>query len=316
MDIFDSIILSKDFLSIQKEVQGSKFAKAVLLISKDCSYLFAFAQALACLLLNDGKIEKNENYTRVMLSSHPDVKIYPQKEKLLVADSEEIVLESYALPIASDKKIFIIKNFDNSMESAQNKLLKILEEPPKNVYLILTCSNLNLVLPTIRSRCNKYELAKMDISVIDKYLAGKENSDMIKSLCDGYFGRAQELEKLKNLPIIFESALSVITDMKSSKQVLLFSKKLLDYKEHFSLFIEIWSLALEDLLSIKNNKMVKMDFVKNRLENVESEYSVKAICELQSLLNTAMKEQFYNTNIALIIENLLLNILEVKYICK
>lgn len=316
MNMYDSIIDSKDFSLIQKEVQSGMFAKAVLLISKDSSYCFAFAKMLSTILLNNGNFIKNENYKRVMLDSHPDVKVYPQKDKLLVADSEDIVLESYALPVQSDKKIFIIKNFDNSMESAQNKLLKILEEPPKNVYMILTCSNVSLLLPTIRSRCNKYELFKVDSSIIEKFLEGKENKQIISCLCDGYLGKAQELEKLKNLLSLFESAFSVITDMKSSKQVLLFSKQLIDNKDYFSLIIEILSLTIEDILRLKTNKQIKLSFVKDRLKAVENEYSIKAICEIQSLLNKSVKEQFYNTNITLIIENLLLNILEVKYICK
>lgn len=316
MDIYDCVTSSKDFLNLQREVQQDMLAKAALLISKDTTYSYAFAQALSCLLLNNGESIKNENYERVMLGSHPDVKTYPQKDKLLVADSEEIVLESYALPVQADKKIFIIKNFDSSMESAQNKLLKILEEPPKNVYMILTCANINQVLPTIRSRCNKYELAKVDSRVIDDFLVGSENKDIIKSLCDGYLGKAQELEKLKNLSNLFESAVSIITELKTSKQVLIYSKKLIDNKEYFPLFIEILSLALEDILNLKNRKTLRMPFMKDKLTMVEGEYSLKAICEIQNLLNKAVKEQFYNTNVTLIIENLILNILEVKYICK
>ncbi len=316
MDIIDCIISSNDLSLIKDEIKKGMLSNAVLLISKDDSYSFLFAKVLAGLILNNGSEEKNENFERIMLDSHPDVKIYPQKEKLLVADSEEIVLESYVLPVQADKKIFIIKNFDNSMESAQNKLLKVLEEPPKNAYLILTCSNINLVLPTIRSRCNKYELAKIPQESLVKYLYGQKNSEIIKGLCDGYIGKAEQLGKITSLPFLFESAFSVLTDMKSSKQVLTFSKNLVDNKEYFSLFIEILSLGLEDLLSIKNGKGVKFPFVRDRLEAVAEEYSLKAICEIQSLLNNAVKEQFYNTNITLIIENLLLNILEVKYICK
>ena len=316
MEILDIIANTDDYNLLKREVKAGTLAKATMLISKDSLYANSVAKLLAVLLLNGGEDEKNENYQRVMLASHPDVKTYPQKDRLLVADSEEIVLESYALPVQADKKIFIIKDFDSSTESAQNKLLKILEEPPKNVYMILTCSNVNQVLPTIRSRCNKYELAKLDEDTLRSYLLGSANSELISVLSYGYLGRAEELLKMKNLQELFTSAISVITDLTSSKEVLLYSKKLLDYKEHFELIIEIISLAIEDMLAIKAGRECRLKGFAEKLKNVEGNYSVKAICQIQELLNKAVKEQTYNVNLTLIIENLLLNILEVKFICK
>ncbi len=317
MNITDIISQAKDYKLICQEIAKGTLSKAVLIISKDGIYGYEFAKMVASALLNNGEQLKNENFTRVEIGSHPDVKTYPQKDKLLVSDSEEIVLESYARPVLADKKIFIIKNFDNSMEAAQNKLLKILEEPPHNVYFILTCSNSNLVLPTIRSRCNKYELSKLPQDIIEKYMEGKDNASLITSLSDGYIGRAEFLSEFKELPHLFESALSVLTKMKTSKQVLLFSKNLLMYKEHFELIIEILSLALETLLVIKSGSdKLYLKSAESELSAVQNEYSIRAICEIQSLLDKAVKEQSYNGNITLIIENLLLNILEVKFICK
>lgn len=316
MNMTDIISQAKDYGLICQEIAKGTLAKAVLIISKDSVYGYEFAKMVAISLLNNGQQLKNENFTRVEIGSHPDVKTYPQKDKLLVSDSEEIVLESYALPVLADKKIFIIKDFDNSMEAAQNKLLKILEEPPHNVYFILTCSNSNLVLPTIRSRCNKYELAKLSQELIAKYVQ-VDNAALITSLSDGYIGRAEFLSKFKNLQHLFDSTVSVLAKMKTSKQVLLFSKNLLMYKDNFSLLIEILSLALEDLLILKSGgSNVRLQTVKQDLINVQGEYSIRAICEIQSLLDKAVKEQSYNGNVTLIIENLLLNILEVKFICK
>ena len=317
MKMTDIIFQTSDYQLISQEIAKETLAKAVLIISKDNVYSYEFAKMVAAALLNNGQQLQNENFARVEIGSHPDVKTYPQKDKLLVGDSEEIVLESYALPVLADKKIFIIKDFDNSMEAAQNKLLKILEEPPKNVYFLLTCSNSNLVLPTIRSRCNKYELAKLSQELIAKYVQGNDNASLITSLSDGYIGRAEFLSRFKNLQHLFDSTVSVLTKMKTSKQVLLFSKNLLMYKDNFGLLIEIMSLALEDLLILKSGgSSVRLVTIKQELINVQDEYSLKAICEIQSLLDKAVKEQSYNGNVTLILENLLLNILEVKFICK
>lgn len=50
-------------------------------------------------------------------------------------------------------KTIIIYNSHNLTKEAQNSLLKILEEPPKNVAIFLITTNENLLLPTIISRC-------------------------------------------------------------------------------------------------------------------------------------------------------------------
>lgn len=316
MKIIDIIKNSKEYLTLKEEIERGTFSKSTLLFSKDSVYSSAFGKILASLILNDGKDEENENYLKVLSDSHPDVKTYPSKDKLLVADSEEIVMESYVKPIFSNKKVFIIKNIDNSMENSQNKLLKILEEPPKNVYFILTCQSENLVLPTIKSRCNKIELSKPNTRDLKDYFSSCENSNLISVLSDGYIGRGEFLSKKKNLKELFESVLSLITKLKTSKQVLSFSSKILSFKEDFNFIIEILSLILEDLLSLKGGKNTKLTDYQNDLEEVRGEYSIKAICEIQSLLNKAVKEMFYNGNMTVVLENLMLNILEVKYICK
>lgn len=317
MDLRGIIRKSKDFLELQKEIEKGALAKSTLLFSKDNVYSFEFANMLTCLILNNGKDEENENSLKVFSSAHPDVKVYPTKEKLLVADSEEIVMESFVKPVFSDKKIFIIKNIDISMDSAQNKLLKVLEEPPENVFFILTASSENLVLPTIKSRCNKVELKKVEDELIEKMFLLNENSKLISQISDGLIGKATELSKMSNLREMFEDVLGIITKMKSSKQVLEFSNKILAYKGRLNLIIEILSLILEDMLLLKtNNQNIRFNQVRETLKNVLNDYSVKAIIEIQKSINKACKEIFYNTGLNLVVENLLLNILEDKYLCR
>ena len=316
MDIINAILKTKDYNLLKREAKENSLAKAIMLISKDSLFSYNLAKLLAILILNDGEEIENEAYQRVILSSHPDVKVYPQKDKLLVADSEEIVLESYIRPIQAEKKIFIIKDFDISTESAQNKLLKILEEPPKNVYMILTCSNINQVLPTIRSRCNKYELSKFDQESLSKFLKDNPNNELVLALCDGYLGKAEKLAKMSNLRELFLNTLATLAELSSSKEVLKYSKKILEYKEHFNQIIEILSLVLEDMLAVKAKAECKLKEYQDVITKASDNYSIKAICQIQELLDQACKEQTYNVNTTLIIENLLLNILEVKFLCK
>ena len=315
MELEKIITNTQDFQSIKEEILSSKISKSILLITKDEHYSFEFSLMISSLLFNNGHLCENEHHLKMKSLSHPDLKIYPQKDKLMVADSDSIVEEGSIKPIFADKKVFIIRNIDNGMEQAQNKLLKTLEEPANNVYFILTTSNINQVLPTIRSRCSKIELKKLSPQVASSLCQGDA---LAGALCDGYAGRAVALAQNEKLHNIFDATLNIITKMKNSKQVLTFSKQISLYKDSFNLIVEILSTVLEDLLFVKVGKLNRVrlkEYVK-QLQDVEGDYSVRAISEIRKLIDNATKEMGYNCNFSVVVENLLLNILEVKYICR
>ena len=104
MELEKFIRNSNDFQFLKKEIESGNISKSILLLSKDSTYSFEFAKILACEIFSNGKGE-DENYLKVKADAHPDLKIYPTKDKLVVADSQEIVMESYIKPIFSDKKI-------------------------------------------------------------------------------------------------------------------------------------------------------------------------------------------------------------------
>jgi DNA polymerase-3 subunit delta' len=59
------------------------------------------------------------------------------------------------------KKVFIISEAENMRVEAANALLKLLEEPPDNLMLVLTTSNVHKILPTIRSRCQLLRFSQL-----------------------------------------------------------------------------------------------------------------------------------------------------------
>ena len=310
------ILKTEDFKGLEREINN--FPKSLLLIGKDELYLKEFAKLVALLIMDSEINLSSKNAKKILAGTHPDLKIYPTKERLLVGDSEEIGEESFIKPIFANKKVFIINSIDNSMESAQNKLLKVLEEPSRNVYLILTCTNTNLVLPTIRSRCNKVELKKLSNECIENSLGEVPNKSLVLACSDGQIGKAISLSKRKDFSQLCEDCFSVFTGMKNSKQVLEFSKKLQSYKNDSQLILELFSLIVEDIIKIKGGKseLIKLQPFKKELETIMGDYTVRALCEIAGLIDKANKEKQFNVNFTLALENLLLNILEVKYICR
>lgn len=70
-----------------------------------------------------------------------------------IADIRKLTKQLILMPYAGGDRVVIINSFEKATPEAGNALLKLLEEPPDHTYIILTCGNLNKLLPTIISRC-------------------------------------------------------------------------------------------------------------------------------------------------------------------
>jgi DNA polymerase-3 subunit delta' len=73
----------------------------------------------------------------------------PEKEEFLLSDADAVIEEAY-IAESSEKTIILVAPIFSVI--VQNRLLKILEEPPKNIVFILIVPSKNVLLPTIRSR--------------------------------------------------------------------------------------------------------------------------------------------------------------------
>jgi len=63
-------------------------------------------------------------------------------------------------PYGGGKRLIILREMDKATTEAQNALLKVLEEPPVNNIIVLSCLNSNNILPTVLSRCQKVSLVQ------------------------------------------------------------------------------------------------------------------------------------------------------------
>ena len=92
-------------------------------------------------------------------------------KKLSVEDANLIVEEAGIRPLEGDKKVFVIDGFHTALPSFQNKLLKILEEPPEGVYFLLGATTEFSLLPTILSRVKKLEFPPFSVEEVRGYLS-------------------------------------------------------------------------------------------------------------------------------------------------
>ncbi|MBE6366823.1 MAG: DNA polymerase III subunit gamma/tau [Lentisphaerae bacterium] len=86
--------------------------------------------------------------------------------------------EAYHMPVASKYKIYIIDEVHMLSKAAWNALLKTVEEPPSHVKFIFATTEAHLVLPTIVSRCQRFDLRPIPGNMILnrlKLIAESEN---------------------------------------------------------------------------------------------------------------------------------------------
>jgi len=256
-----------------------------------------------------------KNCLKIKNENSLDVFVYPKNKAIVVEDIKEIVESSHIVPAEFEKKIYILNNFDEANIASQNKFLKTLEEPPKNVVFLLNCKNLNKVLDTIKSRCETISLPQISISEIENVI---ENTDVelnkiIEENCDNELGNYLLLNE-KKIDKTFEFCLNLLKNLKASSEILFYSNKILKDKENlFNYFYAFYHIFRDMLVGKINVEAIKNKTLKEEIINLSNSFNYNAILNILDNLINLNKSLSFNTNESLVIDNLLINILEEKY---
>ncbi len=114
----------------------------------------------------------------------------------------EFVIEKAQIkPSLSAAKVFVINESEKLSTAGQNALLKTLEEPPQQSFIILLCTKLDSLLPTTRSRCQIVCFGPVGEEKIISHLAAagtdKNEAKFLARLSAGSIGRAGLLADLE-----------------------------------------------------------------------------------------------------------------------
>lgn len=184
------------------------------------------SMAIACKSENKPCLEC-EACRKISLGISPDVvTVSAQKDRKTIGI--EVVRGirelAYISPNDLDVKIYIIDAADTMTEQAQNALLKLFEEPPKNVYFFLLCTSASGLLTTVRSRAPELRtelfgdekmtslLLKNSRSAEELYKKDRENFNRILKLSGGSYGTA--------LSLIDSSDKKLFSGMNSANEIL------------------------------------------------------------------------------------------------
>jgi DNA polymerase-3 subunit gamma/tau len=95
-----------------------------------------------------------------------------------VDDVRQLIEGIKFAPVKSKYKVFIIDECHQLSKSAANALLKTLEEPPSHAVFLLATTESHKMIPTILSRCQKFDFKRLQVPEIIKkleFISKKEN---------------------------------------------------------------------------------------------------------------------------------------------
>ena len=299
--------------SFKKRADSGEISHAHIIVGEDGIGKSNLANKLSRIIL--GKFEERD---------YIDIINYRcKKASFGVDDVREIVDEINKKPFEGDKKVIIIYDGNKLTVQAQNALLKTIEEPPKGVYIILLCESLELILDTIKSRCQIYKLTpltkedvRLYIDRINEDSFSQEEINAAIAYSEGMPGRAEAFlrdSSLKELRNTLVDLLFLITKS-NPKELLDFEAKLIVFKDKKEDILNILASFIRDIIIYKEirdgNGIINGDKIES-IKKIAMEMSYKKLNNIIDKIGEARRSLLSNSNFQLTIRVMLIGFMEV-----
>ena len=239
-----------------------------------------------------------------------DCLFFPENgKKFMVEDAEQIAEESALKPVEGEKKAFVISDFDSATPAAQNKLLKLLEEPPEGVVFLLGARTAYPVLSTVRSRVKTIEIPPFETAEIESCLARNyggrydmNDYELCAAASCGSLGTAQDMLDSGAYKELIEEAFSLCLSTPATLPGIV--KKVGDTKRKKEL-LSLLRIVFRDALLLKTASLgkgndqllvqkISLKSEIRRLQTLAKTYSLPALVFAQQAITKAEKEITFN----------------------
>jgi DNA polymerase-3 subunit delta' len=282
-----------------------------------------FAMALQC---EQGGIEpcgECHSCRQALSHNQPDI-IFISHEKpntIGVEDIRDQINNDIGIkPYSSPRKIYIMNEGEKMTPQAQNALLKTLEEPPEYAVILILTTNVDELLPTIRSRCVVLHMKPVKDALVKQFLMEElgvpdYKANICVAFARGNIGKAkllassEEFEKVKDEAI---TLVKYINDMEIN-EIVKAIKKISEYKLDVNDYLDILSVWYRDVLLYKATKDINSIVFREELpqiKRVADRSTYEGIETIVNALQQAQKRLEANVNFDLTMELLLLTIKE------
>ena len=306
---------------LKAHCESKRLSHAYLLTMDDDKNLRATVKLFAKLFFYCAEPSKQREQIlsdRIDGETFSDCLFFPDAgKKFVVEDAEKVIEESLLKPVEQDKKVFVISDFSQANPASQNKLLKVLEEPPENVFFLLGATNEFSILPTVLSRVEKLEILPFSEREIEDALTriyqGKNRLEneirIVSQTCGGLLGRAQSALEENDYTELVNDAFALCLATGATLPALI--KKVGETKQKKELLF-LLRLILRDALVWKNTKKkekILLGAERERIEKVAEKYLVSSLLFAQGKISEAEKQVQFNAYFPQCLEVLLSSVL-------
>lgn len=253
---------------------------------------------------------------KVLNSNHPDfhvVKLDKDKRQIRIDQIRQIQAELALKPYEAQWKTVLIDDADFLNESAQNALLKTLEEPPGDTLIILVCASQGNLLPTIISRCRIERFGplpteKLKTLLIDKVGLSERDAILAGGMANGSVGKALSID-IKSLLKTREEIKRIIENLTIPDHSR--AEKVINSAEFFVKAGEEGLVILQTLLrdiavlKVNGGQMINRD-IEDELKAKASKWSIEETVQKFEAVVEALDKLNRNVNKSLVYESLAL----------
>lgn len=299
---------------IERAIDRGILSHAHLIIGEDGIGKSTIAKAMALKIL--GK-SRDIEYVDIVHCKLND------KEKLLKVDSiRKLIEEINKKPYEGEKKVIIIHDAHKMTEQAQNALLKTIEEPPKGVFIILLCEKPQVILDTIKSRCQIHTLRALNEDEIEKFISNKypnldrEQKDAVIAFSAGVPGRAEKFIEDKEFHIMRDEVLKMLIVISKIDAIsaLEYESLFMRYKDDWEEILNCTLIFVRDAMVFKETGHRSLIINKDKLKNIQELANVFSYIQLNDIIDiieSTMDSLRRNVNTALSFQQMLLKLQEV-----
>ena len=163
-----SEVVGQDYIvkTLTNAIRNNKIAHAYLFAGPrgtgKTSIAKLFAKAINCQDFKEEACDSCANCKAYLEGNHPDIIELDAASNNGVDDIRQIIEQVPYAPMLGKYKVYIIDEVHMLTTQAFNALLKTLEEPPAHVIFILATTDPQKVIPTVLSRCQRYNFSKIN----------------------------------------------------------------------------------------------------------------------------------------------------------
>ncbi|OOO00474.1 MAG: hypothetical protein ATN35_07125 [Epulopiscium sp. Nele67-Bin004] len=252
------------------------------------------------------------------VGTHPDI-ITLETTKIEEV-REKVVREINIKPYQSQHKIIFIPQADTLNIQSQNALLKTIEEPPSYATIILMTANVELLLPTIRSRCLIIRFNDLSDTEMKNYFSAinynKDKEEIYIRFSSGSIGTAQKLINDESFLTLRDESINYLNRLETADMIALYkiADELVEDKLRLVEILNFWELWYRDIMIYKTNNQAILYYpdYEGLLIDICNKLTYNKISMNLKVIQKSRIDISNNVYAMFVVENLLLDLKEKK----